>query len=59
LRTPLFDELEETLGSFSTLPRPAQLAVTTVARALVDDPAVADDERDLATAVLVLALALR
>jgi hypothetical protein len=55
LRTPLFDELEEILGTFAVLTKPAQEAVTAVVASLVGDPASTEAERDLAIALLVLA----
>jgi hypothetical protein len=58
-RTPLFDELETTLGGFSSLVKPAQHAVATVARSLVADSLLTEAERDLSTALFVLAQALR
>lgn len=47
------------LVAFSSLAKPAQLAVTAVAQSLAEDDGVTEAERDLSTAVLVLALALR
>jgi hypothetical protein len=58
-RSPLLDELEQMLVAFSSLAKPAQLAVTAVAQSLAEDDGVTEAERDLSTAVLVLALALR
>ena len=55
LRTPLFDELEEILGAFAALTKPAQEAVTAVVASLVVDPESTQAERDLAIALLVLA----
>jgi len=57
LRTPLFDELEDLLGAFCGLVSPAQDAVTRVASSLVTDPESSEAERDLATALIVLAAA--
>jgi hypothetical protein len=57
-RTPLLDELEVTLGTFAGFARPAQRAVATVALSLAGDTSVTDQERDLATALLVLSQAL-
>jgi hypothetical protein len=57
LRTPLFDELEEILGAFASLVKPAQDAVVAVVMSLIDDPAATRAERDLATALYVLARA--
>jgi hypothetical protein len=53
--TPLFVELEEILGSFVSYARPAQRAVAEVVAALIVDPSLTDDERALATTLLVLA----
>jgi hypothetical protein len=58
-RTPLFDELETTLGGFSMLVKPAQDAVATVARSLAADTQLTEAERDLSMALFVLAQALR
>jgi hypothetical protein len=55
LRTPLLDELEELLGTFASLVRPAQIAVVRAVAALAADPELTEVERDLATALLVLA----
>jgi hypothetical protein len=55
LRTPLLDELEDLLGTFSSLVRPAQNAVVRVVASLLADPESMEAERDLATALLVLA----
>jgi hypothetical protein len=57
LRTPLFDELEEILGAFSSLVKPAQEAVADVVATLAKDPESTNAERDLAIALLVLARA--
>jgi hypothetical protein len=58
-RTPLCDELETTLGGLSLLVKPAQHAVATVARSLAADGLLTEAERDLSTALFVLAQALR
>ena len=55
LRTPLLEELEDLLGMFSSLVRPAQNAVVRVVASLLADPESTEAERDLATALLVLA----
>ena len=55
LRTPLLNELEDLLGLFSGLVKPAQNAVIRVVASLVADPESTEAERDLATALLVLA----
>jgi L-asparaginase/Glu-tRNA(Gln) amidotransferase subunit D len=55
--TPLSDELEEILGAFASLVKPAQKAVTVVVASLMGDPESTDAERNLATALLVLATA--
>ena len=55
LRTPLLDELEDLLGTFASLLRPAQLAVVRAVASLAADPELTDAERNLATALLVLA----
>jgi hypothetical protein len=55
LRTPLLDELEDLLGTFSSLVRPSQNAVVRVVASLLADPESMEAERDLATALLVLA----
>ena len=52
---PLLDELEDLLGTFSSLVRPAQNAVVRVVASLLADPESSEAERDLATALLVLA----
>jgi len=57
LRTPLFDELEEILGAFASLGKPAQNAVAVVVASLMKDSAATAAERDLATALYVLARA--
>ena len=57
LRTPLFDELEEILGAFASLPRPAQTAVASTVATLINDPELTPAECDLATALFVLASA--
>jgi hypothetical protein len=54
LRTPLLYELEDLLGTFTDLVRPAQDAVIRVVASLVADPESSQAERDLATALLVL-----
>ena len=56
-RTPLFDELEEILGAFAALGKPAQNAITVVVASLMRDPESTDAERDLATALFVVASA--
>ena len=55
LRTPLLEELEDLLGMFSSLVRPAQNAVVRVVASLLADPESTEAERDLATALIVLA----
>ncbi len=55
LRTPLLDELEDLLGTFASLVRPAQIAVVRAVASVVADPESTEAERDLATALLVLA----
>ena len=55
LRTPLLDELEDLLGTFASLVRPAQVAVLRSVASLAADPELTEAERDLATALLVLA----
>ena len=57
LRTPLFDELEEILGAFASLTKPAQNAVAVVVASLMRDLELTAAERDLATALYVLARA--
>ena len=57
LRTPLLDELEEILGAFASLTKPAQNAVAVVVASLTRDPELTAAERDLATALYVLARA--
>lgn len=57
LTTPLVDELEEILGAFASLPKPAQEAITVVVASLMGDPESTDAERELATALFVLASA--
>jgi hypothetical protein len=58
LRTPLFDELEEILGTFASLTKPAQNAVTVVVASLTRDRELTAAERELATALFVLATVL-
>jgi hypothetical protein len=55
--TPLFDELEEILGAFASLAKPAQDAVTVVVASLIGDTGATAAERSLATALYVLAKA--
>jgi hypothetical protein len=55
LRTPLHHELEDLLGMFSSLARPAQNAVVRVVASVLADSESTQAERDLATALLVLA----
>jgi hypothetical protein len=51
--TPLFVELEEILGTFTSLAKPAQHAVTDVVTSLMRDPDLTAAERVLATALYV------
>jgi hypothetical protein len=55
--SPLLDELEEILGSFASLAKPAQNAITDVVASLMRDPGSTAAERALATALYVLARA--
>ncbi len=55
--TPLLDELEELLGAFASLAKPAQDAVTVVVASLIRDTGATAAERSLATALFVLARA--
>ena len=57
LRTPLFDELEEILGAFASLAKPVQDAITVVVASLIGDTEATVAERQLATALFVLAKA--
>jgi hypothetical protein len=52
--TPLFVELEEILGAFASYARPAQRAVAEVVASLLVDPDLTDDERALATPLLIM-----
>jgi hypothetical protein len=55
--TPLLDELEEILGAFASLAKPAQDAITVVVASLIGDTESTAAERNLATALFVLAKA--
>ena len=55
--TPLLDELEEILEAFASLAKPAQEAIAVVVASLMVDPQSTDAERELATALFVLASA--
>ncbi len=55
--TPLIDELEEILGAFASLAKPAQDAITVVVASLIGDAGATAAERNLATALFVLAKA--
>jgi hypothetical protein len=57
LTTPLLDELEEILEAFASLAKPARDAITVVVASLMTDPQSTDAERELATALFVLASA--
>jgi hypothetical protein len=57
LTTPLLDELEEILEAFASLAKPAQDAIAVVVASLLTDPQSTDAERELATALFVLASA--
>lgn len=57
--TPLLDELEEILGEFSSLTKSAQNAIGVVVASLIRDTESTAAERDLATALFVLANASR
>jgi hypothetical protein len=57
--TPLFVELEEILGSFASLAKPAQRAVAEVVESLIVERNLSVAERALATALLVLATVSR
>src|SRR5579864_2623926 len=58
LRTPLLDELEDLLGAFASLTPPARTAVVEVVVSVAQDPDATQPEREIATALLVLANAL-
>jgi hypothetical protein len=57
LTTPLLAELEEILEAFASLAKPAQDAIAVVVASLLTDPQSTDAERELATALFVLASA--
>jgi hypothetical protein len=56
-RTPLLDELEEVLGCFADLGRPAQDAVVAVATSLIGDRGATEAEQHMATVLVALRLA--